>query len=255
VAEAVVEEIRAAGGTAVASTESVATPEGGAAIVQRAVDAFGRLDAVVSNAGIFYAFPFEDLTFDDWDRMRRVLYDGSFCVAQPAFRIMKRQGYGRFVFITSSSGLFGRAETSHYGAAKAGVLGLSHVIALEGRAHGILANNVLPYGITRMVTDEPSELDPTSFLGRIHPELVVPIVTYLASRACELTHQSFTAAAGWFGRAFIGLGEGWAAPPGTPPTAEDIAAHLDAVTATEPHAIPRSIDHEAAHIARRLPPD
>ena len=255
VADDVVAEIESAGGTAVASHDSVATPEGGAAIVQRALDTFGRVDAVIANAGIFAAVPFEDLTPDQWRQMRRVHLDGSFYLAQPAFRAMKAQGYGRFVFISSSSGVFGRAETAHYGAAKAGVVGLSNVVALEGAAHGIRSNNVLPYGITRMVTDttDPAELDnPSSILGRIRPELVVPIVTYLASRTCAFTHQSFSAGAGWFGRAFIGLGQGWLAPDGHDPTADDLAEHLDEVAATEPHTIPRSLDDEAVHIARQL---
>src|ERR1700681_2005396 len=137
VAAAVVAEIEAAGGRAVANHESVDTPEGGQAIVDCAVTSFGRLDAVVSNAGIFQTLPFEDITAHDWQRMRQVHLDGAFYLAQPAYRVMKTQGYGRFVMIASSAGLFGQPLAAHSSAAKAGVFGLTNVIAVEGAAHGI----------------------------------------------------------------------------------------------------------------------
>ena len=111
-------------GTAVASHDSVDSPEGGEAIVRTAVESFGRLDAVVSNAGIFNSIAFDELTPDDWRRMLRVHLDGGFYLAQPAFRVMKKQGYGRFVFISSSAGMFGQHLESHYAAAKAGLVGL-----------------------------------------------------------------------------------------------------------------------------------
>ena len=101
VADAVVEEIARKGGVAVASHDSVATPAGGEAIVRAAVDRFGRLDAVVSNAGIFQTVPFDELSHADWRRMLEVHLDGGFHLSQPAFRVMKAQGYGRFVFIAS----------------------------------------------------------------------------------------------------------------------------------------------------------
>ena len=153
VADQVVGEIIAAGGAAVASHDSVDSPEGGEAIVRTAVDHFGRLDAVVSNAGIFTSVPFDELTPEDWRRMLRVHLDGGFYLAQPAYRVMKSQGYGRFVFIASSAGMFGQHLEAHYAAAKAGLVGLTNVIALEGEPHGILANTVLPFGLSRMVTE------------------------------------------------------------------------------------------------------
>ena len=122
--------------------------------------------------------------------MINVHLDGSFHLSQPAFRVMKSQGYGRFVFIASSAGLFGQPQAAHYAAAKAGIVGLTNVIAIEGAAHGILANSVLPFGFSRMVTETiggeqvAAELP---FLRAIEPELVVPIVVFLASRACEFT--------------------------------------------------------------------
>jgi NAD(P)-dependent dehydrogenase (short-subunit alcohol dehydrogenase family) len=256
VAGAVVEEIRAAGGSAVASADSVATPEGGAAVVAAAVDAWGRLDAVVSNAGIFQTVGFADLAPADWRRMLAVHLDGAFHVCQPAFRVMRDQGYGRFVLVASSAGLFGQHEVAHYAAAKAGTLGLTNVIALEGAEHGILANAVLPFGTSRMVTDTvagreqiPEEL---AFLDAIRPELVVPLVVHLASRGCAVSHHAYSACAGRFARVFVGLGDGWLAEQGATPTAEDLAARLAEISATEPFTVPGSIYDEVTGVCVRL---
>lgn len=256
VADAVVTEVRGAGGIAVASHDSVDSPEGGEAIVRTALDEFGRLDAVVSNAGIFHTAPFDELTTDDWRRMLSVHLDGAFHVSQPAYRAMKTRGHGRFVFITSSAGLFGQPNSAHYAAAKAGTLGLANVIAVEGEAHGILANCVLPFGYSRMVYETVGardEVEPhPGFLHAIEPELVVPIVVYLASRTCSLTHHSFSACAGRFARVFVGLADGWVAEAGAMPTADDIAADLDHIASAEPYTIPSSIFDEVFQVCARL---
>jgi NAD(P)-dependent dehydrogenase (short-subunit alcohol dehydrogenase family) len=256
VAEEVVAEIEQAGGAAVASHDSVATAEGGQAIVDTTVKHFGRLDAVVSNAGIFHTLPFDELSADEWRRMLNVHLDGGFYLGQPAFRVMKAQGYGRFVFIVSSAGLFGQPNSAHYAAAKAGLMGLTNVIAIEGADHGILANTVLPFGFTRMVTETVGGGDElreqSEFLRSIEPELVVPVVVYLASRACEVSHQNFSACAGRFARVFVGLAEGWLADPGSRPTADDLAAHFAEISATEPFTIPSSIFDEVAAVCTRL---
>ena len=173
--------------------------------------------------------------------MLSVHLDGGFYLSQPAYREMKAAGYGRFVFISSSGGMFGQPMEAHYAAAKAGLVGLANVIAIEGAEHGILANTVLPFGFSRMVTEtvgDPKALEETGFLKMIQPELVVPIVAFLASRACEFTHQNYSACAGRFSRVFVGLGEGWLAEPGSNPTADDVATHLSEVSATEPFTVP-----------------
>jgi NAD(P)-dependent dehydrogenase (short-subunit alcohol dehydrogenase family) len=255
VADQVVEEIEHAGGVAVASYESVASPEGGEAIVRTAVDTFGRLDAVVSNAGVLNSVPFDELSHAEWRRMLSVHLDGGFHVSQPAFRVMKSQRYGRFVFIASSAGLFGQPLEAHYAAAKGGLLGLTNVIAIEGAQHGILANTVLPFGHTRMVTDtvpDPEYLEQSGFLKAIRSHLVVPMVVFLASRSCEFSHHNYSACAGRFARVFVGLGEGWLAEPGSNPTADDVAAHLPTVSATEPFTVPMSIFDEVIGICDRL---
>ncbi len=255
VADQVVAEIEAAGGAAVASHESVASPEGGEAIVAQAVERFGRLDAVVSNAGIFNSISFEELSADDWRKMLTVHLDGGFYLSQPAYKLMKKQRYGRFVFISSSGGMFGQPLESHYAAAKAGLVGLSNVIAIEGAEHGILSNTVLPFGVSRMVTEtvgDPEVLKQIGFLDVIKPELVVPMVVFLASRACELSHQNYSACAGRFARVFIGLGEGWFAEKDSNPTADDVQAHLSEVSATEPFTVPGSIFEEVFAVAAQL---
>lgn len=256
VADRVVEEITDAGGTAMASYESVATPEGGAAIVAGAVERWGRLDAVVSNAGIFDTAAFDELSVAQWRRMLTVHLDGGFHLSQPAYRVMRSQGYGRFVFITSSAGMFGQPRSAHYAAAKAGLVGLSNVVAIDGAEHGILANSVLPFGTSRMVTETIGDAaalpEVATFVEAIDPELVVPIVVFLASRACTFTHHNYSACAGRYARVFAGLGPGWQAPPGTRPTADDVEAHLAEVQATEPFTVPTSIFDEVADILGRL---
>jgi NAD(P)-dependent dehydrogenase (short-subunit alcohol dehydrogenase family) len=254
VADEVVDEIRKAGGRAVASYDSVDNPAGGQAIIDAATDAFGRLDAVVSNAGIFGSVPFEDLSHDDWSRMLRVHLDGGFFLSQPAYRVMKGNGGGRFVFISSSAGIFGQPMEAHYAAAKAGLVGLTNVIAIEGEAHGILANSVMPTGFSRMVTETVGDekfLAQSGFMRAIGPELVVPLVTFLASSACTFTHRNYSAAAGRYARVFVGLSEGWLADAESQPTAEDIAAHLEQMSATDNFIVPGSIVDEVLEVCER----
>ncbi|OBH88352.1 SDR family NAD(P)-dependent oxidoreductase [Mycobacterium sp. E2733] len=254
VADDVVDEIRKDGGTAIASYDSVDSPAGGQAIVDAAVGSFGRLDAVISNAGIFGSAPFEDLSLDDWTRMLRVHLDGGFHLSQPAYRVMKNNGGGRFVFISSSAGIFGQPMEAHYAAAKAGLVGLTNVIAIEGEAHGIVANSVMPTGFSRMVTETVGDekfLAESGFMQAIRPELVVPLVIFLASSACTFTHRNYSAAAGRYARVFVGLSEGWLADADSQPTAEDIAAHLDEISSTEKFIVPASIVDEVLEVCER----
>lgn len=255
VADQVVDEITKAGGRAVASHQSVDSPEGGQAIVDTALGTFGRLDAVISNAGIFNSIPFEALSLDDWRQMLAVHLDGAFYLSQPAYKLMAKQKYGRFVFISSSAGNFGQPMEAHYAAAKTGLVGLSNVIAIEGAAHGVLSNTVLPTGFSRMVTETVGDekfLRESGFMRAIRAELVVPLVSFLASRACDFTHRNYSACAGRYARVFTGLGEGWLADTETEPTAEDILAHLDQVSATDRFIVPDSIVDEVLEVCDRL---
>jgi NAD(P)-dependent dehydrogenase (short-subunit alcohol dehydrogenase family) len=256
VADTVVDEITHAGGAAVASYESVDSPEGAAAVVQTALDAFGRVDAVISNAGIYDPVPFTQITPEQWRAMLAVHVDGSFHLAQSAFEVMQRQSYGRFVFIASNVGAFGQAGAAHYGTAKAAVMGLTNAVALEGERHGILANAVLPMGYSRMVSenfggrDLPAETQ--AFFDAIGPEKVVPMAVYLASRECRVTHHNFSAAAGRYARVSVGLGRGWFAPGPEPASADDVAAHIDEIADAEGGGIPLCVEDEIAGVMARI---
>ena len=187
--------------------------------------------------------------------MLRVHLDGGFYLSQPAFKVMAKQQYGRFVFISSSAGNFGQPMEAHYAAAKTGLVGLSNVIAIEGAAHGILSNTVLPTGFSRMVTETVGDekfLTESGFMRAIRAELVVPLVAFLASRACDFTHRNYSACAGRYARVFVGLSEGWLADAETEPAAEDILAHLDEISATEKFIVPDSIVDEVLEVCDRL---
>ena len=255
VADEVVADITRAGGKAVASYDSVDSPEGGQAIVDTAVEAFGRVDVVVSNAGIFNSIPFDQLSPDDWRHMLRVHLDGGFYLSQPAYKVMAKQKYGRFVFISSSAGNFGQPMEAHYAAAKTGLVGLSNVIAIEGAEHGIASNTVLPTGFSRMVTETVGDekfLAESGFMRAIRAELVVPLVVFLASNACDFTHRNYSACAGRYARVFTGLGHGWVADSDGEPTADDILSHLDEVSATDPYIVPDTIVDEVLEVCDRL---
>lgn len=190
-AQRVVDEIRAAGGEAVANMDNVATAEGGEALVAQAVDAFGRVDVVVNNAGILRDKMFHNLTDDLLAPVLAVHIGGAFNVTRPAWRLMRAQGYGRVVNTTSASGLFGNVGQANYAAAKAGLLGLTRALAVEGRRQGIRVNAVAPAAATRMNADMLGDR-----VTELHPKHVAPVVAFLAHRECELNGQVLSAGGG-----------------------------------------------------------
>ena len=238
-AEIVASEIRERGGVAVADTHSVSTPEGGADIVAHTMDSFGRLDIVVNNAGIIQDAPFVDMTPDRLDAVLDVHVRGAFNVTRPAWSIMESQRYGRVVHTTSLSGLVGQAGQTNYGTAKAGLFGLTRVLALEGKDSGITVNAVAPTAVTRMMlqamenaTEEapdPESLEMfTSHMRLLDPDLVSPVVAYLAHETCSVTGQVFSAGGGAVSRLFLGRTRGINVPG---LTIEDVAAQLDDILA------------------------
>lgn len=243
-AEQVAREITAAGGTAVANHDSVATAEGGAAIVQAAVDAFGSVDIVVNNAGFLRDKSFAKMSPDDVEAMIDVHLKGAFFVSQPAFRVMKERGFGRFVHTTSGAGLFGNFGQANYAAAKMGVVGLSSVIAIEGASANICSNVIAPIARTRLTEELMGPL-----AALVAPEQVSGLVAYLASEQCTQTHEVFSVGGGRIARVFVGVGPGWFAGKGVAPSPEDVVAHLDDIRATEPFLVPGAATEEMAALA------
>ena len=239
-ADLVVEEIKDAGGQAVASYDSVSSREGGAAIVQSALDAFGKVDICINNAGFLRNGRFEDLTDEQIDAIVDVHLKGAFYVAQPAYRAMRRNGYGRFLFTGSASAMFGHAWQANYAAAKGGLMGLSHVVAIEGSAYGVTSNLLLPTAQSRLAAEMDAgfmeipafaqsvqSADYAASAGRIETPFNTPLAVYLVSEKCTSTHGIYSANSGRYAKVRIIAADGWVAPIGpNPPAAEDIAAHF-----------------------------
>ena len=179
-AEEVVREITAAGGDAVANTDSVATPAGGKAIIDTALDRYGRIDILVHNAGNVRRASLKEMTYDDFETVVDVHLRGAFHVVRPAFPLMCDAGYGRIVLTSSIGGLYGNHEVANYAVAKAGVIGLSNVAAMEGAAEGVKSNVIVPAAVTRM-----AEGIDTSAYPPMGPELVAPVVGWLAHETCS----------------------------------------------------------------------
>ncbi len=246
-ADAVVDEIVAAGGEAVANYDSVSTREGGAAIVRTAVDAFGTVDIVVSNAGILRDRSYANMTPEEIRAVLEVHLEGGFNVSQPAFQVMKEKGYGRFVFATSGSGLFGNFGQANYAAAKMGLVGLSNVIAIEGAKYGIKSNAVAPIARTRMTEELLGPL-----ADAVAPELVTPLVVYLCSEANAHTHEIFTVGGGRYARVFVATNTGWFSGRDEAPEVEDVAAHMDEIRDISEPIVPGSSTEEIMMLGQML---
>jgi NAD(P)-dependent dehydrogenase (short-subunit alcohol dehydrogenase family) len=246
-ADETVKQIVEAGGKAVANYDSVSTPEGGEAIVKAALDNFGRVDVVINNAGILRDKTFAKLTPEELDIVLDVHLKGAFYVSQPAFRVMKEQNYGRLLFTASGAGVFGNFGQSNYGAAKMGLVGLSNVLAQEGAKNNIKSNVIAPIARTRLTEQLLGPL-----AEKLSPDCVTPLVVYLVSEQCELTHEIFDVGGGRYARIFIGMNQGWAKGPGQPATVEEIAAHIDEIRNPEGYIIPNGIGDEMRMVANLM---
>jgi len=249
-ADAVVDEIEAAGGEAVANYDSVATPEGGANIVKTAMDAFGSVDIVINNAGILRDKSFAKMTTDEVDAVLNVHLHGAFYVTQPAFAIMRENSYGRIVNTSSPSGIFGNFGQVNYGAAKAGLMGMANVMAVEGAKYNIKVNTIAPIAKTRMTEDLFQKLGFDADL--VDPDQVMPLVVYLASETCDVTHEVFSVGGGRYARIFIGVNQGWFAGKGEVPSVEDLAANLDTIRDVSEYMIPNSNNEEMTLLFQAL---
>jgi NAD(P)-dependent dehydrogenase (short-subunit alcohol dehydrogenase family) len=250
-ADDVVAEIEAAGGSAIASYESVARPEGCAAIVAQAAVAFGKIDAIVHNAGVRRHMYFDEMTLEDISLVIDSHLGGGLWLTHAAWPLMKAQRGGRIVLISSGAGAFGMSGLTQYAAAKAGLMGLGKALAHEGAPHGIVANVVLPIAQTHAqgaptgrTTVSQRDGDQLSYSPRDAPELVTPLVTYLASSACEVTGEVYSAVRARYALAFAGLTQGWQSPDDLDVTPDVIAEHLAEIRDRDGYWVPSSVKEE-----------
>ena len=236
-ADIVVKEIIDNGGSAVANYDSVATKNGGESIVQSALSEFGGIHAVVNNAGILRDKSFAKMDEEDLNAIIDVHLKGTFFVCQPAFVQMKEQGYGRFVNVSSPSGLFGNFGQLNYGAAKMGIVGLTNVLAIEGAKYNIKANVIAPNAATRMTESLFGE----DMANMLTVDNITPLVVFLASEQCDITHEIFSAGGGRFSRVGISTDVGYF---NSKASAEDILQNIEKIRDLSNSIYPTSLADE-----------
>ncbi|MCK9250756.1 MAG: SDR family NAD(P)-dependent oxidoreductase [Solirubrobacteraceae bacterium] len=258
--EDVVAEIEALGGAAVASRRDISTREGGQGAVDDALDRFGCVDVLVNNAGILRPGMFEDLDDANVEATLAVHLKSLFHVTQPALAAMRDSGYGRIVN-TSSNTAFGMAGLASYAAAKAGVVGFTRSLAMECAGGDIRVNAVMPNATTPAMANDPipgfeqDERFLQAFAGVSHrygTDLVSPLVGFLASEACTITGETFSALGGRYARVVWGVTDGWLSPPDAPVTPADVAAHVDEIMDASSLMLPSCIQDEYVAMAERL---
>jgi len=242
-AQEVVNEIKAAGGEAVACTESVATATGGKAIIQAALDHYGRIDILIHNAGNVRPGALKEMTYEDFDAVLDVHLRGAFHVVRPAFPLMCQAGYGRIVLTSSIGGLYGSHGVANYAVSKAGMIGLANVVALEGAAEGVKCNLIVPAAVTRMA--EGIDISAYPPMG---PELVAPVVGWLAHESCSITGEMLISISGRVARAFIAESAGVYRPSWS---IEQVGEQIDAIRNTDaPWILPVVPSGHVDHIRR-----
>ncbi len=238
-AQKVVDEIIALGGEAVADTNSVSTPEGGEAIVAGAVKAFGRVDIVINNAGILRDKSFHNMDPSLMNPVFDVHLKGAFHVTQPAFVLMREQGYGRIVSTSSAAGIFGNFGQTNYGAAKMGLVGFTRVLAVEGAKYNIKANAIAPLALTRMT----ESLFSGAMAEKLQPGLISPIVAYLAHDECPVSGEVYSVGGGRVARVFIAETEGY---HNANLTMEDVRDNFTQIRNEEGYKVPANIGEETS---------
>lgn len=235
-ADKVVDEIKALGGEAVADTNSVASAEGGEAIVQSALDAFGTVDIVINNAGILRDKAFHNMDESLVDPVFDVHLKGAFNVTGPAFRVMRDKGYGRVISTSSAAGIFGNFGQANYGAAKMGLVGFTRVLAVEGARFNIAANAIAPIALTRMTEDLLGDLG-----QKLQPDYVAPLVTFLAHESCDATGRVFSVGGGRVAEVFIGECQGFTDANLSP---ESVRDNWSTICDRDGYAVPAQIAEE-----------
>jgi NAD(P)-dependent dehydrogenase (short-subunit alcohol dehydrogenase family) len=255
-ASATAEVVDAAGGRSVVSMRDVADPEAAAGLIDDALQAFGRIDAIVHNAGILDDADLGDMRVEQWRRLLAVNLDGPFLLTRAAWPHLCAQRYGRMVFVTSASGLFGNVGQANYSAAKAGLIGLMKTVALEGAPHGVLANGVAPLALTPMartsVPGSSSRVSARSILGprfdEFSPEQVAQLVVALCREDCPSSGAVIASAGGLTREVTTAVAAGIDLASGD---ASTIRSHWDEV-GLGPFDTPRSLHEDMALLGRRM---
>ena len=258
-ADAAAAEIRDLGGEAVADSHSVTTPDGGQAIIDTALNAWGRVDILINNAGIVSDSPFEEMTADRLEPLLDVHLRGAFYVTRPAWKVMRGQGYGRILNTCSAAGILGSPGMTNYGSAKTGLIGLTRVLAAEVGSDNIKINAIAPIAYTRMLAhslggagqpDDPAAqavLDDlvSQYLKKLEPALVAPVAAFLTHRDCPVSGEIYTVGAGHVSRFFIGRTKGFYSPT---LSIEDVRDQLDTIRDEADYTVPGGTADEMAEL-------
>lgn len=248
-ADATAAQIRDLGGEALADNHSVTDPQGGQAIIDTALGAWGRIDIVINNAGIVGDAPFEDMTAERLQPLLDVHLKGAFYVTRPAWKVMREHGYGRILNTCSAAGMLGASGMSNYGSAKTGLIGLTRVLAAEGADHNIKVNAIAPIAYTRMLTHsidgaaQPGDAAAQAvlndlvgqYLQKLDPALVAPVAAFLTHRDCPVSGEIYTVGAGHVSRFFIGRTKGYYS---SELSIEDVRDHLDEIHDEAGYTVP-----------------
>jgi NAD(P)-dependent dehydrogenase (short-subunit alcohol dehydrogenase family) len=256
--EKLAEEMTGLGGQAIACTEDVASAAAGERIARAALDRFGRIDAVINSAGNLHAGALGTLDDAERDAVWSVHLAGAVNVTRPAFRTMVQQGYGRIVNTTSAAGLWGLPERTAYASAKAGLVGMTRAWAKEGAAQGVLCNAIAPVAFTAMIgnvsPDHARRIREMAapFGEALKPAFVAPLACFLASDACTVNGETYSALGGRYARVVTALTQGWLGPRDAPASAEDILVHIDEIADPTGLVIPEAPADEYRLIAERI---
>ncbi len=229
-ANKVVQEIKALGGQAVPNYDNVASVTGGENIVKTAIDAFGKVDILINNAGILRDKSFVKMEEENWDSVMAVHLKGAYCVTRPAFENMRANGYGRIIMTTSGAGLFGNFGQSNYASAKMGLIGLTNVLKLEGGKYNIKTNVIVPVAASRLTED----VLPPQFFERMKPDFIAPAVLYLCSEQCQDNGMIINATLGYYSRTAVMTGPGVIIGDGTRvPSPEEVMENWDKISSID----------------------
>lgn len=245
-AQEVVDEIKKNGGEAVANPDNVATPEGAQAIVQTALDTFGKVDIVINNAGILRDKSFKNMSPEEFDSVIAVHLRGSFLVSSAAWAHLRENGYGRIVNTSSPAGLFGNFGQANYSTAKMGLVGFTKTLAQEGAKYDIKANAIAPVAWTRMTED----LLPADFAGKLGVDQVTPLVAYLVHEGNQDSGEVYTVGGGRIAKIFVAEGPGYGQK--TTLSVEDVRDNWAAINAAEPMTVFKNVGEQMGPLIQQL---